>query len=84
MADYLKVARSVQCDADQIIITEGIHQAIDLVSRALSDIGDRVWIEDPAYWGCVTHSGSMAWIFNLCPSMQKVLFLKTIQLNRLN
>lgn len=51
LADYLKVARSVQCDADQIIITEGIHQAIDLVSRALSDIGDRVWIEDPAYWG---------------------------------
>lgn len=57
MADYLKVARSVQCDADQIIITEGIHQAIDLVSRALSDIGDRVWIEDPAYWGCATRSG---------------------------
>ncbi|MEG0481881.1 MAG: PLP-dependent aminotransferase family protein [Acinetobacter sp.] len=51
LAEYLRVARSVQCDADQIIITEGIHQAIDLVSRALSDIGDRVWIEDPAYWG---------------------------------
>ncbi|HBR92409.1 MAG TPA: DNA-binding protein, partial [Acinetobacter nosocomialis] len=51
LADYLRVARSVQCDADQIIITEGIHQAIDLVSRALSDMGDKVWIEDPAYWG---------------------------------
>ena len=51
LADYLRVARSVNCDADQIIITEGIHQAIDLVSRALTDIGDHVWIEDPAYWG---------------------------------
>ncbi|MEB3767383.1 PLP-dependent aminotransferase family protein [Acinetobacter sp. MD2] len=51
LADYLRVARSVQCDADQIIITEGIHQAIDLVSRALSDIGDKVWVEDPSYWG---------------------------------
>ena len=51
LADYLRVARSVQCDVDQIIITEGIHQGIDLVSRALSDIGDHVWIEDPAYWG---------------------------------
>lgn len=51
LAEYLRVARLVQCDADQIIITEGIHQAIDLVSRALSDIGDHVWIEDPAYWG---------------------------------
>ncbi|MFZ0022847.1 PLP-dependent aminotransferase family protein [Acinetobacter sp.] len=51
LAEYLKIARSVQCDADQIIITEGTHQAIDLVSRTLSDIGDEVWIEDPAYWG---------------------------------
>ena len=51
LAEYLKIARSVQCDADQIIITEGTHQAIDLVSRTLSDPGDEVWIEDPAYWG---------------------------------
>ncbi|OTG85368.1 DNA-binding protein [Acinetobacter sp. ANC 4558] len=51
LAEYLKIARSVQCDADQIIITEGTHQAIDLVSRTLTDIGDEVWIEDPAYWG---------------------------------
>jgi DNA-binding transcriptional MocR family regulator len=25
--------------------------SIDLVSRALSDMGDKIWIEDPAYWG---------------------------------
>ncbi|MCX5469999.1 PLP-dependent aminotransferase family protein [Acinetobacter nematophilus] len=53
LADYLRVARSVQCDTDQIIITEGVHQAIDLVSRALTDLGDHVWIEDPAYWGAL-------------------------------
>lgn len=51
LAAYLRVARSVDCNADQIIITEGTHQSIDLVSRALSDRGDTVWIEDPAYWG---------------------------------
>lgn len=51
LAEYLKIARSVQCDADQIIITEGTHQAIDLVSRTLTDPHDEVWIEDPAYWG---------------------------------
>lgn len=51
LSEHLRVARSVQCDAEQIIITEGIHQAIDLVTRTLSDVGDRVWIEDPAYWG---------------------------------
>jgi GntR family transcriptional regulator/MocR family aminotransferase len=53
----------VQCDADQIIITEGTHQAIDLVSRTLSDPGDEVWIEDPAYWGHVIFYALMA---NLC------------------
>lgn len=51
LADYLRVARSVRCEADQILITEGIHQAVDLVSRSLCDAGDQVWIEDPGYWG---------------------------------
>ncbi len=51
LAGHLKVSRSVHCDPDQIIITDGIHQAIDLVSRVLSDVGDQVWIEDPSYWG---------------------------------
>lgn len=51
LAEYLQVARSVRCDADQIIITEGIHQAIDFISRALCDSKDHVWIEEPGYWG---------------------------------
>ncbi|WP_275554258.1 PLP-dependent aminotransferase family protein [Mixta sp. Marseille-Q2659] len=51
LADYLRVARSLRADADQILITEGIHQAVDLVSRLLCDSGDRVWIEEPGYWG---------------------------------
>ena len=51
LAEYLSVARSVHANADQIIITEGIHQAVDLVSRVLCDPGDPVWIEEPGYWG---------------------------------
>ncbi|SQK76812.1 2-aminoadipate transaminase [Tatumella ptyseos] len=51
LADYLRVVRSIRADADQIIITEGIHQAVDLVSRVLSDQNDPVWIEEPGYWG---------------------------------
>lgn len=50
LCEYLRVARSVRCDVDQIIITEGTHQSIDLLSRALCDVGDPVWIEDPGYW----------------------------------
>jgi Transcriptional regulators containing a DNA-binding HTH domain and an aminotransferase domain (MocR family) and their eukaryotic orthologs len=51
LIDYLRVARGVRCQADQILITEGIHQAIDLVTRMLADNGDMAWVEEPSYWG---------------------------------
>src|SRR5690606_33069686 len=30
IAEHLRVARSVQCEPEQILVTEGVHQAIDL------------------------------------------------------
>lgn len=51
LVDYLRVARSVHCSAEQILITEGIHQALDLVTRMLCNPGDYAWIEEPGYWG---------------------------------
>ena len=51
LAQYLVVSRSVDCDPEQIVVTEGVHQAIDLISRMLADVGDTVWVEDPGYWG---------------------------------
>ncbi|WP_060442967.1 MocR-like pyridoxine biosynthesis transcription factor PdxR, partial [Serratia marcescens] len=51
LVEYLRVARSVRCSPEQILITEGIHQAIDLVTRMLCNPGDDAWIEEPGYWG---------------------------------
>lgn len=51
LTDYLRVARSVQCTPEQILITEGVHQAVDLTVRSLVDPDDSVWMEDPGYWG---------------------------------
>ncbi|MFS9434004.1 PLP-dependent aminotransferase family protein [Citrobacter sp. C348] len=51
LADYLRTARGVRCAPEQILITEGIHQALDLVTRALCNPGDNAWIEEPGYWG---------------------------------
>jgi GntR family transcriptional regulator / MocR family aminotransferase len=51
IAEHLRVARSVNCTADQIIVTSGIHQSIDLAAKLLTDAGDRAWVEDPCYWG---------------------------------
>ncbi|RDV00846.1 PLP-dependent aminotransferase family protein [Trinickia dinghuensis] len=51
LSDYLRVARSVKCTPDQIILTTGIHQSMDLAVRLLTDVGDRAWVEEPCYWG---------------------------------
>jgi GntR family transcriptional regulator / MocR family aminotransferase len=51
LADYLRTSRSVRCTPEQIVITTGIHQSVDLAVRLLSDPGDVIWTEDPCYWG---------------------------------
>ena len=51
LAEYLRTSRSVRCTPEQIIITTGIHQSVDLAVRLLSDPGDVIWTEDPCYWG---------------------------------
>ncbi|WP_192457022.1 PLP-dependent aminotransferase family protein [Musicola keenii] len=51
LVDYLRVARSVTCAPEQILITEGTHQAMDLLAKMLCNPGDVAWIEDPCYWG---------------------------------
>ncbi len=51
IAEYLRSARSVNCEAEQVIITAGIHQSLDIVVKLLADNGDLAWVEDPCYWG---------------------------------
>ncbi|MFP4893991.1 PLP-dependent aminotransferase family protein [Paraburkholderia sp. EG304] len=51
LADYLRASRSVRCTPEQVVITTGIHQSIDLAVRLLSDPGEVIWTEDPCYWG---------------------------------
>jgi GntR family transcriptional regulator/MocR family aminotransferase len=49
IASYLRSARGVRCDAEQIIVTSGSQQGLDLLIRAAVRPGDAVWIEDPCY-----------------------------------
>jgi GntR family transcriptional regulator / MocR family aminotransferase len=51
VAQYLRAARAVRCEPEQIVIVSGAQQAIDLSLRALVNPGDAVWIEDPGYMG---------------------------------
>ena len=50
LAHYLG-HRGVSCSPEQIIVTGGSQQALDLVARVLLEPGDRVLLEDPCYQG---------------------------------
>jgi GntR family transcriptional regulator / MocR family aminotransferase len=48
---YLRRARGVQCDPDQVVVVNGSQQALDLIARTLIDPDDVVVIENPNYLG---------------------------------
>lgn len=49
VAAYLRAARGVNCTADEVVMTSGTQQALDLVIRTVLKPGDPVWVEDPCY-----------------------------------
>lgn len=58
ICEYLRAARAVDCDPDQVIITAGTQHAIDIVIRVLLSPGDEAWVEDPGY--PLTHAQLLA------------------------
>jgi 2-aminoadipate transaminase len=46
-------AKGIQAGPDEIVITNGSQQGIDLLSRVLLDEGDRVGVENPGYLGAL-------------------------------
>jgi GntR family transcriptional regulator/MocR family aminotransferase len=51
IAQYLQAVRGLVCSAEQVLITAGGQQALDLTARLLLDPGDAVWIEEPGFPG---------------------------------
>jgi GntR family transcriptional regulator/MocR family aminotransferase len=49
IAAYLGLARAVRCEPEQVIVTAGTQQGLNIASRVLLDPDDRVWVEDPGY-----------------------------------
>lgn len=49
IASYLRTARGVRCEAEQIIIVSGSQQALQLAVRVLIDRGSSAWMEEPGY-----------------------------------
>ena len=51
VAAHLAAARGVRCTPEQIIITNGTQQALDLISRIFLSESEDVCLEDPGYIG---------------------------------
>jgi GntR family transcriptional regulator/MocR family aminotransferase len=49
IANHLKSARGVNCTAEQIVITAGAQQALDLTARIFLSENDSVLVENPCY-----------------------------------
>lgn len=62
---YLQTARGVRAENDQIVITTGTQQAVDLAIRVLLKPGDTAWVEDPGY--ILTAQALKAAGIALCP-----------------
>jgi GntR family transcriptional regulator/MocR family aminotransferase len=51
VADYLRTARAVACDASQVLIVSGSQMALHLCARVLLKPKDTIYFEDPGYPG---------------------------------
>ena len=49
LQSYLRRARGIACDAEQVLVVHGSQQAIDLCARLLLDAGDAFAFENPGY-----------------------------------
>jgi GntR family transcriptional regulator/MocR family aminotransferase len=49
LARYVAVARGVQAGPEDVLVTNGLQQAVDLIARVLLEPGDVVAVEDPGY-----------------------------------
>lgn len=67
LAEHLRAARSVRCEPEQIIVTTGTHQSMDLTTRLLADPGDHVWLEQPCYWGLRSSLQSLGMTLHAAP-----------------
>ncbi len=51
IADYVNLERGARASADRVLVLTSSQQAMTLCANLLLDPGERIYIEDPAYYG---------------------------------
>lgn len=49
ICEYLRTARGVRCEPEQVMIVSGSQQALQITANVLLDPGDALWMEEPGY-----------------------------------
>nr|WP_034336523.1 PLP-dependent aminotransferase family protein [Herbaspirillum sp. B39] len=49
IARYLQLSRGIDCRAEQVFVTSGYRDSLNLITRTLLQPGDKIWVEDPGY-----------------------------------
>lgn len=51
IADYVNLERGARTTADQVLVLTSSQQALGLCASVLLDAGERIFVEDPVYYG---------------------------------
>lgn len=54
LCDHLRISRSINCEAENMVIVNGSRQALHLAAEILLNKGDQCWMEDPGYQGATS------------------------------
>jgi GntR family transcriptional regulator/MocR family aminotransferase len=78
IADYLRTARAVACDASQILIVSGSQMALQLCARVLLKPGDAFCFEDPGYPGARNALGATGAVVRTVPMDDEGLVVRSM------
>ncbi len=67
IARYLRAARAIQCEPEQIIIVSGTQKSIYLTAQILLNEGDSIWMEEPGYTAAMGAMWSIGATINPVP-----------------
>lgn len=81
VARYLKVLRGIDCQAQQVIITAGNRDAVNLVSSVLLQHGESIAIEDPCYPALRNSLLATGHQLTYCPVDEQGMCLPTTSVN---
>ncbi len=51
IAESLRITRGIQCSPQQVLITRGTQFSLSITANLLTDLEDRIWLENPGYPG---------------------------------